>query len=283
MGKKGKKAQAGKPKKLTPKEIGKRLDALVRKLGEELKGADLFAPLPPTEDCPICCIPLSRIRDKSTLWACCGNSICNGCKGEGHVFLKKESDICPFCRTQCPSTQEWVRQIEAKASQNDAFVMCELGGIFGRGKYGVPKDELRALDCYIRAAELGSASACSQIGRHYEFGNGDNKDMGRSAFFYRAGALRDSIVARHDLGCWEYNAGNYEIGIRHWKIAAEAGSQISLNQLKRIFNAGGKVYGKECISKGDMDKIYRACHMAQEEVNSEEREKHSRFEDEWKC
>ena len=32
MGKKGKKAQAGKPKKLTPKDVGKRLDALVKKL-----------------------------------------------------------------------------------------------------------------------------------------------------------------------------------------------------------------------------------------------------------
>jgi hypothetical protein len=30
MGKKGKKAQAGKPKKLTPKDIGKRLDAWCR-------------------------------------------------------------------------------------------------------------------------------------------------------------------------------------------------------------------------------------------------------------
>lgn len=39
MGKKGKKAQAGKPKKLTPKDIGKRLDALARKLEEDLKGA----------------------------------------------------------------------------------------------------------------------------------------------------------------------------------------------------------------------------------------------------
>ena len=48
MGKKGKKAQAGKPKKLTPKEIGKRLDVLVKKLEEELEGAEMFAPLPPT-------------------------------------------------------------------------------------------------------------------------------------------------------------------------------------------------------------------------------------------
>ena len=34
MGKKGKKAQAGKPKKLTPKDVGKRMDTLVKKLEE---------------------------------------------------------------------------------------------------------------------------------------------------------------------------------------------------------------------------------------------------------
>ena len=61
MGKKGKKAQAGKPKKLTPKDVAKRLDTLVKKVEEELKGADLFAPLPPTEDCAICCVPLPQI------------------------------------------------------------------------------------------------------------------------------------------------------------------------------------------------------------------------------
>ena len=145
MGKKGKKAQAGKPKKLTPKEIGKRLDALVRKLEEELKGADLFAPLPPTEDCPICCVPLSRINEKSPLWACCGNVICNGCSGESVAARKKQSDIsgekrvehtCPFCRAPYLSGLGWMSQVEAKASQNDARAMLALGGIFECGKHG---------------------------------------------------------------------------------------------------------------------------------------------------
>jgi hypothetical protein len=48
----GKKAQAGKPKKPTPKDIGKRLDVLVKKVEVERKDADLFAPLPPTKTAP---------------------------------------------------------------------------------------------------------------------------------------------------------------------------------------------------------------------------------------
>ena len=62
MGEKDKKTQARKSTKLTRKVKGE-LDALVKKLEREweLKGADLFAPLPSTEDCAICFVPLSRL------------------------------------------------------------------------------------------------------------------------------------------------------------------------------------------------------------------------------
>ena len=61
-----------------------------------------------------------------------------------------------------------------------------------------------------------------------------------------------------------YNRGNHEIGIRHWKIAAEGGLQKSLNALRCIYNADG-----EFISKDYLESIYRACHGAQMEVASE--------------
>ena len=93
--------------------------------------------------------------------------------------------------------------------------------------------------------------------------------------FYRVGALRGAIVARYNIGAHECNSGNHEIGIRHWKIAAEAGDQPSLDNLKQIYNADGTMSGKEFISKDYLESTYRACHEAQVEVKSEEREKHS--------
>jgi len=82
MGKKGKKAQAGKPKKLTPKDIGKRLNVLVKKVEEELEGADLLAPLPPVDDCAICLVPLPRASEEIVKFyqACCGNKNFKGRK-----------------------------------------------------------------------------------------------------------------------------------------------------------------------------------------------------------
>ena len=193
MGKKGKKAQAGKPKKLAPKDIGKPLDALVVKLEKELEGADLFAPLRPTEDCPICCVPLSRIEAQIDYKACCGKSICVGCAGENKEFIdqqkgdnsgeggkKYEVYVCPFCRGVEPqSGEECVRQLEMKAEKSDPKALCLLGQHFESGTTpcnttsGVLRekvirgDVLRGIDCWIRATELGSARACGLISACY--------------------------------------------------------------------------------------------------------------------
>ena len=134
MGKKGKKAQAVKPKKLTPKDIGKKLDALTKKLEEELEGADLFAPLPPREDCAICLEPLSRnVSHDESVQSCCGNRICRKCL-EGHeTFIKKQNEknagkankktmirICPFCRE--PEPQEYGEVIRRMKARDGFFV-----------------------------------------------------------------------------------------------------------------------------------------------------------------
>ena len=289
MGKKGKKAQAGKPKKLTPKDVGKRLDALVRKLEEELKekleGADLFAPLPPTEDCAICFVPLSRVKNQEFYQACCGNHICKACYKENEISINKQNEeksagkkvalTCPFCREPKPTPDKEIAMLLARCLQNDHTALTLMGNLYRKGKGGEPKDELKALDYYIRSVELGSPESCNNVGIDYREGNGVAVNKERAALFERVGALRGNINARYNIGCSEYESGNHEIGIRHWKIAAEAGYLNSLNALKEIYYADGKKPGKEFISKEEMNTVYRSGHDAQMEVNSEEREKHS--------
>ena len=150
-----------------------------------------------------------------------------------------------------------------------------MGGIYQRGELGIPKDNLKALDCWIRAVELGSAAACTCIADGYNGGKELAVNKERAALFWRIGALRGHIVARFNVGSLEYHTfGNHENGIRHWKIAAEAGHQLSLNHLKKIYNADGEMPGKEFISEEYLDFAHLACHEAQMEVKSEEREKH---------
>ena len=288
MGKKGKKAQAGKPKKLTPKDVGKRLDVLAKNLEEELKGADLFAPLPPTEDCVVCLVPLPHVHSETLYKACCGKEICYACHMENKESIKKQNKknadkkdkkpiplTCPFCREPVPTTSpETLRLLQARCLRNDHDAFTLIGICYQRGDLGISKDNLKALDCWIQAVELGSAEACGAIGVCYDQGEGVAVDKERAALFNRVGALRGNIVARHNIGCSEYNSGHHEIGIRHWKIAAEAGDQDSLNALRRIYNADSKIPGKEFISKEYLESTYRSGHEAQMEVKTEEREKH---------
>ena len=288
MGKKGKKAQAGKPKKLTPKDIGKRLDALAKKLEEELKDADLFAPFPPAEDCPICMVPMSRLPQGSHAMPCCGNLICCGCYKENRASVQKEEkenssnntvnphDVCSFCRSKlCGRSDEGsMVQLERRIEKHDdPSAYNSLGWMISRGR-GTKKNALKALDYFIRGAELGSKEACANIGLCYRDGDGVSQDTEKELFFLRIAALRGEIISHHNLGCLEYDLRNYDIAIRHWKVAAEAGSQHSLNQLKRIYNANGKKPGREFISKDYLDWVYRECHEAQREVRTENREKY---------
>ena len=300
MGKKGKKAQAGKAKKLTPKDIGKRLDALVKKLEEELEGADLFAPPPPMDDCPICLVRLSFCSDQCAYQACCGKQICIACFEENKNFIKKENKrnagkkdrkekahTCPLCRQAEPADEEdYLRQLEAKFSSLGDKVSCvSLGTYLMFGRNGsTRKDELKGLYCLIKAAELGSPESCVCLGIIFREGIGLSIDMDKAALFDKVAAIRGDVQARHNIGTAEYRVfGNYELGIRHWKISAEAGYQQSLKSLTKVYNADGKRPGKEFISKEDMDKIYRDCHEAQEMIKSEEREKYLHEEDEMKC
>lgn len=286
MGKKGKRAQAGKPQKLSPKEVGKRLDALVKKLEEELEGADLFAPLPPTEDCAICFVPLSHVNANSRFLSCCGKNICIGCNGDrGSVIDDDKFNIdcvvkrlvqgppCPFCRTLGPKDDvEQLHRLEARALKGDPDAFFSMGTVFHDG-YGVPKDTLRGIYCWIRAIELGcTKSSCNNIAVSYDTGRGLSHNKERALLFERAGVLRGDINARFNLAVSEYQTlGNHEIGIRHWKIAAEGGCQRSLTVLRDIYE-GKLEFGKEFVSKEYLSRVYRICHAAQMKVKSEMRE-----------
>lgn len=290
MGKKGKKARAG---KLTRKEIINQLDVLEKKIEKEIKNADLFAPLPPTDICPICLLSLSRIDQLSSYHVCCGNKICKACLKESDAFVKiqneknaekkKKASIspsCPFCREPRPSFKDFVRQLEARASQNDANALFYMGRYFMKGgmpipytSCRIPKDELKALTYLIRSVELGSSSASELIAIFLTMSAksfGDNK---RADLFYLFSAVKGNVASRHIAGEIAYYAGNHEEGIRHWKLAAEGGFQSSINKLKSIFLAGGEKPGKEFITKECLDRAFRICHEAQKEVGSDERKK----------
>jgi len=75
---------------------------------------ELYKDPPPKEECPICLLPMpyavnfDSIVINKTYQACCGKLICKGCVLAAKEEVKKGNmkDLCPFCRTPTPSTDE---------------------------------------------------------------------------------------------------------------------------------------------------------------------------------
>ena len=86
----------------------------------------------------------------------------------------------------------------------------------------------------IQAVELGSVAVCVKISGYYR----DTEenilpvDRKRASLFDTVGAIRGDVTRRYNIWITEHDKGNHVIGIRHWKITAEAGYQASLDALK---------------------------------------------------
>ena len=172
-----------------------------------------------------------------------------------------------------------MKLIEAQASRGDVTANDILAEKFLKN----PTLQMNGLYHLLQSIELGSSESCLMLSRLLKDGGCETIEIDpeKADLFRLTAAVRGDIGARHECGTVSYDRGNHELGIQHWKVAAEAGMQPSLDALKHIYNNDRP--GKEFVSKEEMASIYRACHQAQKEVWSEQREKHRKGEDVWKC
>ena len=73
------------------------------------------------------------------------------------------------------------------------------------------------------------------------------------------------VFARHNLGCMEYDAGNYDLALQHFLIAAKLGGRDSLDEVKDIFMDG-------LATKADYTAALRGYQNAAEEMSSPDRD-----------
>ena len=133
MGKKGKNTakkkaaqQEAKAAEKTDRELRRslpaKLDAVLAKGQEETKDIDLFADLPPKEECAICLhpLPLEVVCGYSgfLVHSCCGQTICRGCiyaskLATDKINARKKQNkepllprTCAFCREPVPIDTE---------------------------------------------------------------------------------------------------------------------------------------------------------------------------------
>ena len=96
----------------------------------------------------------------------------------------------------------------------------------------------KAIDLYTEASGLGSIEAFYNLGVIYRRGEGVQKDVERGARFFEKAAMLGNAEARHNLGCYKCNRGDYDRAVRHFLISAKMGDKVSIGKIKELFRKG---------------------------------------------
>ena len=242
---------------------------------------ELWKPHPPTEECPVCLVPLLLDIGKSTFWACCGKKVCNACCDEHRRALqvtnrkrgkKKQPPLektCAFCRGLIHDNDaELMRRYEKRVKKGDTYAMVYLGVTYMFGKNGVRKNEAKAFELFNRAADLGFADAFGQLG----FGTvneelGSTQNRAKAKEYFEDGARKGDVLSRAALAWILDDEGKHDLAIKHWHLASAAGDDDSVTHLLKCFTKGK-------LSKPDLERALRAHKAASDEMNSEERERY---------
>jgi TPR repeat protein len=206
-------------------------------------------------------------KETEQYYACCGKSICRGCV---HSFTYSvNSGKCPFCNSDRTgkTDDEQVEELTKRAEANDAASIGLLACSYLHGLNGIQQDQTKAIELYVRAANLGYSKAHYNLGGIYlEGGN-----MKKAKSHWEAAAMAGHETARCIVGNIEFESRNMERAMKHWKIAALAGDYRSMQQLKNCFEKG-------LVTRESNDSTLIAYNNSCVEMRSEARDACIQFE-----
>ena len=119
------------------------------------------------------------------------------------------------------------------------------------GRFGLPKNENKAMTLFHQSADMGFVEAISELGTSYMFGWGAKKDVSRGLNYLLDAAKRGDINARKNLAFYDSIQRNNQHAIRHLKLSAAAGSPSCMKYVRRNFLSGK-------IGKAELEDVLRA-------------------------
>ena len=88
----------------------------------------------------------------------------------------------------------------------------------------------------------------------------------KAKHFYELAAMNGDVYARHNLGCMEGQAGNFDRSYKHYILSAKEGFKLSLDNVKTGFMNG-------FVTKDEYANTLRAYQKMQDEMKSDQRDK----------
>ena len=187
---------------------------------------------------------------------------------------------CPFCRTlPANSDEEHVRRIKKCMKTGNAMAHFQLGLHYAQDwnsshesylKVGAKQDFQKANELFLKAGELGCTEAFYNLASSYECGTGVERNESKAIHFYELAAMNGHNLARHNLGVYEEQAGNYHRAYKHFVIAAKAGCEESLAGVKNGYILG-------YVTKVDYAKTLREYQTLCDAMKSDARDKAADF------
>ena len=172
-------------------------------------------------------------------------------------------------KTYAPSVgllmQLHIKRLNKLMDNGNGEAYSTLASFYFEGSFSLKQDYQKARELYLKAGELGCATAYYNLGISYGEGFGVEIDLKKANHYFELSAIGGHIKARHNLGCLEGKAGNYRRAMKHFMISARGGCKEALEGVKRGFM-------KEVVTKNEYANTLRAYHERQKEMKSEERD-----------
>jgi len=184
-------------------------------------------------------------------------------------MISVEGGVCAFCREGAQTTdEEDIERIKKRMELDDHEAFNTMGCHYHEGFLNlIPQDHAKAREMWYKAANLGSILAHRNIAARYAEGEGVEKDNKKAIYHWNFAAMGGHEVCRHNLGVMEEQKGNLKTrAIRHYILAARAGYEDALYQVKRGYMNG-------YATKDEFENTLRAYHKSLDEVKSERRDK----------
>jgi hypothetical protein len=243
------------------------------------KELEMFQPHPPTEECPVCLVPLPLQNDRTNYWACCGQTVCQACDAETdralNITNRKRKDkklppmgpSCAFCREPEPENDsESIKRYEQRVDKGDLEAMVKLAGLY------LTRHEAKAIELLQRAADLGSPDAIKKLGIFILEGElGLVQDIEKAKACLEDAVKKGDVYARGFLAMLEEHCQRHDLAVMHNKLAAAAGDEESMKRLWKYFPSK--------LDKAELEETLRAHKEACEEMNSEERERYEAWQE----
>ena len=178
--------------------------------------------------CPVCLADWG-VNGNQTMRICCCRQICKSCND------KIGGNPCPLCRKNPPESQEeYVAMMRRHAENEVPEAIAELGHLYNNGN-GVVKSTKKAAKLYIRAVELGDASAMLSLGLLYEHGDGVSQNMKKMMQLYRMAADLGHARGLSNVAIVCARNGDFAQAFEFHMRAAEKGFTISEHNLGGLY------------------------------------------------